>query len=157
VEALPFPAAGRTALVLGAGGSARAAVWGLLDAGASEVRVWNRTPGRARSLTAELGGTAVERAEPADILVHCTSSGLDTNDEMFKGLPLRADDLIGYDCVVDLVYTENGTPLVTAARDRGIPAVDGLELLVRQGALSFELFTGAEAPVVVMHAAARGQ
>jgi shikimate dehydrogenase len=157
VDALPFAAAGRTALVLGAGGSARAAVWALLDAGAAEVRVWNRTPERARALSEELGSTAVTRAEPADILVHCTSSGLDASVQMFKGLPLDADDLAGYDCVVDLLYTEHGTPLIRAARERGITAVDGLELLVRQGALSFELFTGVKAPVEAMHAAARGE
>jgi shikimate dehydrogenase len=156
IGALPFAPAGRTALVLGAGGSARAALWALLDAGASRVSVWNRTAERARRLTAEIGGIAVERAEPAEILVHCTSSGLDTSEEMFKGLPLAADDLAGYDCVVDLVYTENMTPLVIAARDRGITAIDGLELLVRQGALSFELFTGVPAPVEAMHAAGRG-
>jgi shikimate dehydrogenase len=156
IDALPFDAAGRSALVLGAGGSARAAVWALLDAGASEVRVWNRTPERARKLCAELGGgIPVERAEPAGILVHCTSSGLDASVPMFKSLPLDADDLGGYDCVVDLVYTENRTPLVNAARDRGLSAIDGLELLVRQGALSFELFTGVPAPVEAMHAAAR--
>ena len=57
VAALPIPVAGRTALVLGAGGSARAAVWALLDAGAREVRVWNRTPERARELAADLGAT----------------------------------------------------------------------------------------------------
>ena len=58
IAALPFSAAGTNALVLGAGGSARAAVWALLDAGAREVRVWNRTPERAVALCAELGGAA---------------------------------------------------------------------------------------------------
>ena len=62
--------------MLGAGGSARAAVWALLDAGADDVRVWNRTPERAVALCAELGGTAVTRAGPADVLVNCTSIGL---------------------------------------------------------------------------------
>src|SRR5205085_12410419 len=76
IEALPFPPRGRSALVLGAGGSARAAVWALIDAGAREVRVWNRTPERAAQLATELGAVAVTRAEPADILVHCTSGGL---------------------------------------------------------------------------------
>jgi shikimate dehydrogenase len=156
IESLPLAAAGRTALVLGAGGSARAAVWALLDAGAAEVRVWNRTPARAVQLCAELGGgTPVAVADPADILVHCTSSGLDASEPMFKGLPLDADDVSGYDCVVDLLYTDTVTPLVRAARERGIPAVDGLQLLVAQGALSFERFTGANAPVAVMRAAAR--
>jgi shikimate dehydrogenase len=154
---LPFAAAGRTALVLGAGGSARAAVWALLHAGAAEVRVWNRTPRRAAELCEELGGgTPVGAAELADILVHCTSSGLDASEPMFKGLPLGADDVGGYECVVDLLYTDTVTPLVRTARERGIPAADGLDVLVAQGALSFERFTGVRAPVDVMRAAARG-
>ncbi len=59
IDALPIAPKGKTALVLGAGGSGRAAVWALLDAGASEVWVWNRTPERARRLTEQLGGTPV--------------------------------------------------------------------------------------------------
>jgi shikimate dehydrogenase len=157
IDALPFTAAGRTALVLGAGGSARAAVWALMDAGAGEVRIWNRTPARAAALAASFGAVAVQHADAADILVHCTSSGLDASAPMFKGLPLDADDVSGYDCVVDLVYTDTETPLVSAARDRGVPVVDGLDVLVRQGALSFERFCGVAAPVDVMHAAARSR
>ena len=155
IAALPFSVAGRTALVLGAGGSARAAVWALLDAGAAQVRVWNRTPERARRLCAELGGTAVEGAEAADLLVHCTSSGLDDSERTFKQLPLSADQLARYECVVDLVYTATETALVRAARERAIAVVDGLELLVGQGALSFERFTGQPAPVEAMRGAAR--
>ncbi len=155
IDALPFPAARRTALVLGAGGAARAAVWALLDAGAAEVRVWNRTPERAHRLCTEIGGTPVRDAEPADLLVHCTSSGLDVHGETFKILPLTADQLTRYRCVVDLAYTDAGTPLVHAARARSIPVVDGIELLVGQGALSFERFTGCTAPVDAMRAAGR--
>jgi shikimate dehydrogenase len=155
IDALPFAAAGRTALVLGAGGSARAVVWALLDAGAAEVWVWNRTPERAGALAAQLGGTPVRSSRPADILIHCTSIGLDIADPTFKHLPLCADDLAGYGCVVDLVYTAHETALVRAARERGVSVVDGLDLLVRQGALSFERFTGRPAPLEVMRAAAR--
>jgi shikimate dehydrogenase len=154
IDALPSPPAGGTALVLGAGGSARAAVWALLDAGAAEVWVWNRTPERARALTEQLGGTPVDSSRPADFLIHCTSIGLDGPDSTFKQLPLAADDLARYDCVVDLVYTSHETALVRAACERGISVVDGLDLLVRQGALSFERFTGRPAPLEVMRAAA---
>ena len=153
IDSLPFELSGKTALVLGAGGSARAAVWALIEAGAG-VRVWNRTPDRARQLCAELGGIPVAAADPANLLVNCTPVGLERESE-FKQLPLAADDLGGYDCVVDLVYGDADTPLVRAARARSVPAVDGLELLVRQGALSFELFTGREAPLEVMRAAVR--
>lgn len=155
IAALPFPASGVTALVLGAGGSARAAVWALLDAGAREVRVWNRTPQRARELCADVGGRPVEHAEPADLLIHCTSSGLDAPENTFKHLPIEADQLDRYECVVDFVYRDSGTPLARAARERSIPVVDGFELLVGQGALSFERFTGRSAPVATMRAAAR--
>jgi shikimate dehydrogenase len=160
IAALPFPIAGRRALVLGAGGSARAAVWALLDAGARSVAVWNRTPERAVRLGDELGAEAVERVRPAEVLVNCTSIGLDTREDGFKDLPLRADELDRYECVVDFVYrnpSHPATPLVLAAREQRLAVVDGLELLVGQGALSFELFTGRRAPVDVMRAAARGR
>ena len=150
IAALPFAPRGRTGLVLGAGGSARAAVWALLDAGAREVRVWNRTRERARELCRQLGGVAVDGADPADVLVHCTTSGLDPRDDAFASLPIDADDVGSYGCVVDLVYRDTETALVQAARARGVETVDGRELLVRQGALSFELFTGRAAPIELM-------
>jgi shikimate dehydrogenase len=148
IEALPFPATDRTTLVLGAGGTARAAVWALGDGGAAEIRVWNRTPERAAQLCAELGGTPVSEPEPADIVVNCTPVGMDASGE----LPVRVTD---YGCVIDFVYASGETPLVRAAREQRIPVVDGLELLVRQGALSFEQFTGRPAPVEVMRRAVR--
>jgi shikimate dehydrogenase len=158
IAALPFDAGGRTAVVLGAGGSARAVVWALAGAGARDVLIWNRTPPRARALADELGATALQAGEPlpgADIVVNCTSVGLD-GGEPFGALPLTADRLADYGCVVDLVYTPTGTRLIDAAARRGIATVDGLEILVGQGALSFERFTGKPAPVDVMRAAARG-
>ncbi len=155
IAALPFAPEGRTAVILGAGGTARAAAWALLDAGAAEVSVWNRTPLRARELCEQLGAVPVELVGLADLLVNCTSTGLDVSVSTFKQLPITADDLVRYDCVVDFVYTDNGTELAEAARSRSIPVVDGFELLVRQGALSFERFTGHPAPVDAMRAAVR--
>ena len=154
IDALPAAIAGATALVLGAGGSARAVIWALRDAGAREVRVWNRTPERARRLAEELGATAVEHAAPADLLVNCTSVGLDGSTATFEQLPVCTEALSDYGCVVDLVYSDRGTELVRAAQARGVPVVNGLQLLVGQGALSFELFTGQTAPVAQMRAAA---
>jgi shikimate dehydrogenase len=154
IESLPFEIAGATALVLGAGGSARAAVWALLDAGAREVRVWNRTAERACRLGEELGARPVTEAGPADALINCTAVGLD-GASPFHRLPLTAEDLSGYRCVVDFVYrSPGGTELVRAARARGVAAVDGLELLIAQGALSFERFTGHPASRPAMEAAA---
>ena len=152
ISALPFSAAGRTALVLGAGGSARAALWALLDAGCAEVMVWSRNPDRARELCAELGGRPVELYETADLLVHCTPIGLKLNESL-KDLALSADEVGRYLLVVDFVYRNRGTPLVNAARAKGVDTVDGNGLLVGQGALSFEQFTGVPADVAAMHAA----
>jgi len=136
----------RRALVLGAGGAARAAVWALRRAGAADVAIWNRSPERAAALAAELGGRAVERPEQADIVVNCTSVGLADPDATFKALPLQADSLGAGSCVVDMVYRDGGTRLLEAARTRGADVVDGLEILVAQGAASFERWTGRTAP-----------
>lgn len=154
IDALPMSPRGRSVLVLGAGGSARAVVWALLGAGAHPVSVWNRTPGRARGLAAELGAEAVSQPVPADLLVNCTTIGL-RSDARLKDLPVQVDVLARFVCVVDLVYSTFETPLITAARAAGTQVVDGLELLVRQGALSFEQFTGRPAPLDVMRAAIR--
>jgi shikimate dehydrogenase len=139
-----------SALVLGAGGSARAVVWALAGAGA-DVAIWNRTPGRARGL----GARVVEDRISAEILVNCTSVGLDRSSSPFKDLPLDADAVGEYATVVDLVYRAGGTALIREAGKRGIATVDGLEILVRQGALSFSLWTGLAAPLEAMRHAAR--
>jgi shikimate dehydrogenase len=154
IAELPVEVAGASAVVLGAGGSARAAVWALPDAGADQVRVWNRTHSRASELCARLGGTPVTEPGPADILVNCTAAGLAQPARTFEELPIAEHEVTGYGCVVDLVYTTEQTVLIRSARARGIPTVAGLELLVAQGALSFELFTGRPAPIETMHAAA---
>jgi shikimate dehydrogenase len=154
IEALPTPPAGASALVLGAGGTARAAVWALASAGAAEVCIWNRHPERARQLAAQLGARAVTRARPADVLVNCTPVGREPKDRVFKQLPVRADELAMFGCIVDYVYGWGETALVQSATALGVPTVDGLDLLVGQGALSFERFTGLAAPVEEMRAAA---
>ena len=138
-----------SALVLGAGGSARAAVWALQRAGA-DVAVWNRTRQRAEGL----GARVVSAAIGADVLVNCTSVGLDRSSTPFKDLPLEADWLTNYTTVVDLVYRAGATMLIRAAAQRGIDTVDGLEILVRQGALSFTHWTGQAAPLTTMRTAA---
>jgi shikimate dehydrogenase len=91
------------------------------------------------------------------LLVNCTSIGLDDPEATFKHLPVCADGLSSYDCVVDLVYRATETRLAAAARARLVPVVEGIEILVGQGALSFEQFTGAHAPVEVMRAAAEAR
>ncbi|HTU79121.1 MAG TPA: shikimate dehydrogenase [Solirubrobacteraceae bacterium] len=152
------------ALVLGAGGSARAAAWALREAGASEVSVWNRTHERALALAHALGVRAIEAPEPAELLVNCTSVGLDAGPdverssggvEVLNQLGLTFDQVGEYPNVVDLVYRSTPTPLLAAAGAHGARTVDGYQVLVAQGALSFELWTGRRAPLAVMRAAVR--
>ena len=145
-----------SALVLGAGGSARAAAWALREAG-STVRVWSRTAANAQKLAAELGIAVMEGPADADVLVNCTPVGLHDPSKTFKELPLSADLVKEYATVVDLVYRQDGdTALVAEARRQGCEVIDGLEILVRQGALSFEAWIGQEAPLDAMREGARG-
>ncbi|MFL5846952.1 MAG: shikimate dehydrogenase family protein [Solirubrobacteraceae bacterium] len=154
LAALPTDPAGKRALVLGAGGSARAVVWALRERGA-EVLVWNRTREKAEAL----GVTVVDEVVDADILVNCTSIGLGNSSSSevpdFKLLPLAPDELDEFSYVVDLVYRAGGTDLERAARERGIPTVDGLEILVQQGALSYESWFGRAPDLDAMREAAR--
>ncbi len=91
----------------------------------------------------------------ADIVVNCTSVGLSDPDATFKTLPLDADDWDAGTCVVDMVYRAGGTKLLEAALERGASVVDGTGILLAQGALSFERWTGTAAPRAAMREAAR--
>lgn len=152
MAALPAtPGPGSTATLLGAGGSARAAAWALREAGA-DVMVWNRTPSRAQSLADEFGLEVVDVPRESEILVNCTAAGM-TGDP-FADLPLAPEALTGYGTVVDFVYSGRGG-LLEAASQAGCAVVDGIDILVGQGAIAFEMWTGRPAPVGVMDAAAR--
>ncbi|MFN8159758.1 MAG: shikimate dehydrogenase [Solirubrobacterales bacterium] len=155
LAALPEPPGGVAALVLGAGGAARAVVWALHREGA-EVEVWNRTPERAVRLCAEIGGRAVERPEPSryGLIVNCSAAGLGGGDP-FASLPLGPADLRPEMIVSDLVYGEGPGPLLEAASAAGARTVDGIEVLVRQGAASLRIWTGLVPPLEVMREAAR--
>jgi len=166
IEALPAPPAGKRALVMGAGGSARAAIWALREAGA-EVHVWNRTAAKAEALAREFGVEHADQPASFDLIVNATTVGLRSANQGqppdasgfpdLKALPIDADALRARQEVVDLVYGINQTQLIAAANAAGATVVDGLEVLVRQGAASLRLWTGAEPPVEVMRAAARGE
>lgn len=150
----PVPA---TALVLGAGGAGRAAVWALRAAGA-EVVVWNRTPERAEALAAEFGVRQARRPEPAELVVNATSVGM--TDTAAEDAEVAAAETLGLACLpapatlVDLVYGAEPTPLLRWAAGHGARVVDGLEVLVRQGARSLERWSGLPAPLEVMRMAA---
>lgn len=153
--------------VLGAGGAARAVVWGLLAAGAARVLVLNRTVGRATGLVAELAGergsAAVLPADAGaaagllagcDLLVNCTAVGM-RHSGADTASPLPAEAIPPGAFVADIVANPLQTPLLRAAAIRGCRTLGGLAMLVRQGAASFELWTGRPAPLEVMFAAAR--
>jgi shikimate dehydrogenase len=143
IDSLPRAPRGMTALVLGAGGAGRAAVWALREAGA-DVAVWNRTAERARALASEMG--VREGLAPAELVVNATSVGLTEGSLPLQGLDPQV--------VVDLVYAAEPTPVERWGAERGAEVVGGLEILVRQGARSLELWTGRQAPVDAMRAAA---
>lgn len=140
--------AGRRAVVLGAGGSARAAAVALRGA---DVTFVARSPERAASLEghvvswADLGWE--ELAAGADVLLNATPLGRQGQ------LPLPIAQLPRRGAVIDLVYVAGGTPLIRESRARGLRAADGWTVLVAQGAAAFEAWTGRRAPVDVMRRA----
>ena len=152
LESLPpeHDPAGKTALVLGCGGAGRAAAYALKSAGAAEIHVWNRTKARAERLSRELGVQMAEHPHAADIVVNATSVGLRDDHDTFKELPGAADTFHAGSCVVDMVYRAGSTSLLAAARSRGADVVDGLEILVAQGAASLRGWTGRPVPTDVM-------
>jgi shikimate dehydrogenase len=154
LAALPTAPRGQRALVLGAGGAARAVLWALEREGA-EVEVWNRTAARAEEICAALGGTAVADPDQAayELIVNTSAAGLGGGDP-FESLPLVSDGFAPEQTLVDLVYGSEPSPLLSAAKAAGATAVDGIEVLVQQGALSLRIWTGREAPVEAMRAAA---
>ena len=165
LDALGESPRGRRVLVLGAGGAARAVAWALGEAGAAAVLVWNRTRERAVELAHELGVEAVPVPVAADIVVNTTSVGLAAGgasaghdaararDEAMS--ELRVASLAPPAVVVDLVYAPGTTPVVAWGQQVRARTVDGLEILVHQGARSFERWTGRQPPLETMRAAAR--
>jgi shikimate dehydrogenase len=148
----------RHALVLGAGGAARAAIWALADEGA-EVSVWNRTPKRAAEIAASFGVETIEAkgllpAGDFDLIVNATTVGM--NDQGgIKDLHIDPAALTPDHAIVDMAYGDRETELVAVAREAGATVVDGLEVLVRQGAESLRVWTRREAPLDVMRRAVR--
>jgi shikimate dehydrogenase len=148
---------GLRALVLGAGGAARACLVALIDGGIQEIQLLNRTRDRARVVARRIGGERVRVLddqkdtvdESFDLVVNTTRLGLDPEDPL--PLDLRALGRAG--AVVDMVYGVQPTPLVRLAREMGIRAADGAEMLVQQGAVSFEHWWGVKPHLEVMRAA----
>ncbi|MEY2422616.1 MAG: shikimate dehydrogenase [Acidimicrobiaceae bacterium] len=151
-----FEMSGRRAVVLGAGGAARAIVLALSRAGALQVSVVNRTAARAEiaaALAGPVGRVAtIDAIAGADLVVNATSVGMGDGRAPFDASLLAAGQV-----VADIVYHPRPTPLVSAARERGIVAVDGLGMLVHQAGHAFRLWTGLEPPIQAMTEAARAE
>jgi shikimate dehydrogenase len=151
-----FDPAGRTALLFGAGGAARACALALARAGADRITVVARDPASTGPLEDALAGMHADLsvvafedapAHPSDLVVNATPLGMDGEELPLP--PLSAQTL-----VVDLLYHPAVTPLQTTARKHGASVFGGLGMLLHQAALSFELWTGQPAPLDVMSAAA---
>lgn len=141
-------------LLLGAGGAARAIVFGLLEEGAA-VSVTDLDPARARALALEWGVEALALKDlkhcPARILINATPVGMAPGvDE----IPIEPQLLDRFDLVMDIVYQPLTTRLLREAQGRGAATIDGLQMLIHQATAQFELFTGEKAPLEVMSRAA---
>ena len=161
-------AAGRSVALVGAGGSARAVLHALLQGGAAQVTILNRDLVRATRLKEEFSAlvhnttlaalpfpAGVREAAEADLVINCTSLGMSPQVE---GLPWDAGMRFRPGQVVyDLVYNPAQTRFLQQAATQGAQAIGGLGMLVWQGALAFRLWTGEDAPVEVMRAAAEQQ
>ncbi len=160
-ESHPLPLATTPVIVLGAGGAARGVVAGLLEAGCHQLTVANRTPERAAQLIADLAPhypDAHLQAAPLDeallplaacrLLVNTTLLGLHGD----PSLPLSPQKLPAQALVCDIVYAPPETPLLRAARQRGLATLNGLGMLLHQASRAFTLWTGQNMPVAEVRA-----
>jgi shikimate dehydrogenase len=152
-QAPTFPPRGAVAAVLGAGGAGRSAAAALLEAGATEVRLLNRTPGRAAEVAEALGervsvfawAETAAALEGAGLLVNATTLGLEGGEPLVLDLdPMPADSV-----VLDMVYRPLTTPLLADAAASGRTAVDGLAMLIGQARPSFAALFGRPPPADV--------
>jgi len=141
-----FDVRGKAVAVLGAGGGARGIIFAFLDAGAAEVRVFNRTRERADAVARHFGPRVKphdwearsDRAREASVLVNATSLGMEGGEPLTMDLSALSADCV----VVDIVYVPLETPLLRAARARGLAAVDGLGMLLHQAVPGFAKWFG---------------
>lgn len=145
---------GRRALLLGGGGAARAVAHGLKEAGVSGLRVIVRTPSKVDWTSAEPWNEATlsECLKECELLVDCTSMGLDPEREAQIPAPIPLEEMAAGGIVSTLVYHRE-THLMAEASRLGLQRVDGSGMLLFQGAVAFEIWTGRPAPVEVMRAA----
>ena len=160
---------GTRALILGAGGAARGILLALVRGGVDSLVIANRTFERAETLAQlasdngvgseaiPLSGDALtEAAASANLIVNCTTMGMSHGPDE-HGSPITAAQIPASAIVNDVVYTPLITPILKEAAAAGATALGGLHMLVYQGVLSFQMWTGVDAPVDVMLAAATAE
>jgi shikimate dehydrogenase len=153
-ELLGQSACGATVLLLGAGGAARAVVAALQDDEAERVVVANRSVERAEALVRDMAGAGTrldavqlpDQSETFDLIVNATTLGMDHGDP----LPISIDRAPRFGAALDLVCTPGRTPWINQISARGLPAADGLEMLIHQGAASFRRWWGIEPSIAAM-------
>ena len=166
LEVFGLPLKGANVCILGCGGVVRALVFHLADAGCARIRILNRTAEKAAQLTDEImkhapaldcGFAALDdlpsvrnALDGSDLVIQCTSLGLRDGD----GSPIDPALIPASACLFDTIYRE--TDILVKCRERGLRVAGGLPMLVHQGAESFRIWTGREAPVDVMRAAIAG-
>ena len=158
-----FDPAGKAIMLLGAGGAARGIAFAMAEAGAGRIVIVNRSLARAERLAADVaaGGYRFVSAVSPDFslaaydgVVNCTSIGMHGGGTE-NGVPANLATAKPGTLVVDIVYAPEQTPFLRAATALQLPTLGGLPMLIYQGALAFELWTGIPAPVDVMFEAAR--
>lgn len=138
---------GASAAIVGSGGAARAILFALTSLGVPDITIMARDPARAQALFDHSGtpGRAIGMTDmlpPVDLLVNATALGMVGQPVLDLNLTILPDSAIVY----DIVYTPLETGLLKAARARGLRTLDGLEMLIGQAALAFDIFFDAEAP-----------
>ncbi len=161
-EKAGFEPRGKVVLLLGAGGAARAAAYALAAEGVEALTIANRTIARAEALAEDVAprlravnAVALENApHEVDLIVNSTSVGMASSDGAGQS-PLQGSSIRQGTLVYDMVYTPALTPLLQCAQRAGAQVLGGLWMLIYQGAASFELWTGKQAPTDVMYQAAQ--
>ena len=161
-EKANFDPRGKSVLLLGAGGAARAAAYALAGEGVERLTIANRTFARAESLAEDVGSVLGEIevvslenvSGDADLIINSTSVGMASGDGAGQ-TPIKAASIPRDALAYDMVYTPAETPFLRSAQVAGARVLGGLWMLIYQGAAAFELWTGKHAPVDVMYQAAQ--
>ncbi len=139
------------AVVFGAGGAARAVIYGLLDLGVKEIVVQNRSFEKAENLAREFGVSAAQAEEvlSGDLFVQTSAIWHDKDHSAIENY-LKPENLADFKLVTDISYKPLMTPLLLAAQEAGVEIVSGEKMLLFQAVRQFEIWTGLEAPISVM-------